>query len=423
MHNALVIGSRKAEFETNLEPSLRKHGIEVGALRMKNNASSDIPAGTDVVVCVTDINRLPTLAALVKRNAKRVGVPVVSVPHRWSRASSILIRAGFPEIVNVREVAETKVKLREIASPKSPLNPVIAPGTLELPVSFTYPTYPSKTDVYDWVIRTIAGAMWLTNPELKEQGLQWSESLGFTGFPQVGIPAGRAREALGILSMGRIRGPDREITLEEEKYQSMCQALGVVPNFGNRVKSTTGDAHKIATSKRETFAEVISQPAMSEITEEETPDPVRHRGVYCSVQRRRGKTNAGYSWKAQVGRNYVCSWRAHAEDIPLLIDDALAAGPNDKIRMKIETLVAQAALKSGSVPSVAVAPVAPVAPIAPASTDPASTALEAIESLSSLVWDVMASHGIVALSFTPDGLDYEIEVRSTVTRSLSRVQK
>ena len=93
MTPALIVGSRPS-WLAKLNPHLRSVGIDVRwAWETKADLKRPFPACALVLVA-TDCNS-HTLSAGVVPAAKRAGVPVVYLSHRWSQAAPMLARHGF----------------------------------------------------------------------------------------------------------------------------------------------------------------------------------------------------------------------------------------------------------------------------------------------------------------------------------------
>ena len=353
---ALLLGSREHELD-RLVANLARHGVEIGTHRTKNNATASIPEDVDLVIHMKDLNGVPTLAQLVKRNARRRGMPFVSIPHRWSTAGKALTRAGFPE-VRVRK-----------AKKKKQIVP-LSPTAMEIAMTRAQKTPKTPMTTYAWVLAHLARNMWASNTDIAEAGQRWARKRDRAFPATVHSHALQAREALGIVRLERrARGRKRAITLDAERYEAMCASLNVEPRYGKNV-TLLGDPKDAAPPTKTARA-----PKVTDWTHYgDCPVCGAHTGIAC----RFGKAG-------DLG----------GSDRGLAHDDRLMAEGNGRAE----------AVSTRRTPT------------------PTSTVLdveEAVQSLAELAWDVMARHGLLVLTITSDGIDYEAEIRTTVTRSLSR---
>lgn len=369
MPTALLLGSRP-EDTARLLANLRRHAIEVGAHRTARNATATIPAGTDVVVSMTDLNALSGLLQIVQRDARKAGIPVVRIPHRWSTASRVLARAGFPAVTLPPRTLPPVPKT--VAQPVS-----TSPTALEIAMSAatarkattptTTPTRLTAEAVADFTLRALAERVWLTNRDLIKLVGAEAHSCGFPSGPQsINNPARDAREALGILKVGRgVCGPDRAVTVDAPTYHAMCASLGVTPQWSPSVMAATAVDWALWGT-----CSVCGAP----------------RGGPCRFSVKRGELAGKARGLPHHDRKPAGKSARKAPPKPTPTPVPAPAPTRDTTRT-VETPDAIA---------------------------------DAVKALSELAWDVMARHGIVALSLTADSVDYEAEVRTTVTRSLRR---
>ena len=239
-------------------------------------------------------------------------------------------------------------------------------------------TTPDAT--YAWILRHIAAHIWITNKEVAAEGTAWAADRGLQ-FPSVSNYANRAREALGIVSLGRSTGTNRPISIDPIRYEALCDSLDIAPRY-------TPGTIKIQNAKvRRNTRTGCAKPIRDSDT---TPESFTHRGVRCRVVRSRGVHKDGsYGWVGMCGTNYVWSGRA--------VDAA-------EVQEHLDALTPAKT------------------PVQEPVQEPANGVLdnpeEAIMSLAALAWEVMAAHGITRLDLTPDSVNYDVAV--TVTRTLGR---
>lgn len=458
MPNALVIGGRKSEF-AHITTGLDLHDIAVVGHRTRGNGSARIPDNVDVVIGITDINRLPTLWSLVKRNARQRQIPTLTISHRWSESGPKLAAVGFPTVAKRPAPNPPRISKR---------------GTLAAAAHTSYA----------WTLNYVARHPWAGNAAVKDAAAEWAR---LTNQPRPGntsVNAWKAREALGIRKMGRGSDKARVVHIEQTIYEAMCKSIQVAPNAGPGTVYVNADGEPVETSRPPTG--MVESLAGAKL-----PDAVTYRGFRCTVRRDRGIKDGCYAWGLKIERTaagkrgkYVGAVRAQRGDVGALhtaVDDLIASNPDIKaisvqsvaakaahtvawktydvchvvackapagrpctfsrkrgalagqprgLPHERRPVLARAAIPAGPSAGLPMPPVTSPTPQpaskprtvtpTPPALEPPMDAREAIQSLSALVWETMAQHGIVALSFTENDVDYEIEVRATVTRSLKR---
>lgn len=176
MTPALIVGSRPA-WLAKLDPHLRSVGIDVRwTWETKADLKRPFPA-CSLVIISTDCNS-HTLSAGVVPLAKRHGVPVVYLSHRWSQAAPMLARHGFTPRVEASQPEPTPAAPAE---PESDMRRFHRPAATNPP-----PAPPSRMTAADAARLTL-----LAHPEYSTEQVRKIASC------DNGAVA-RARRALGL---------------------------------------------------------------------------------------------------------------------------------------------------------------------------------------------------------------------------------
>ena len=242
-------------------------------------------------------------------------------------------------------------------------------------------TTPEAT--YTFVLRHIAQQINATNTEIGSAGNTWAKGLK-RQFPAVAPYANRAREALGIQSIGRTSGAKRIVRINPEKYEALCASLGVVPHYNEGAIKV--DGAKPPKKRRGRKRQVKAIAATDTI-----PAPFVYRGVRCRVTRSAGIRNGGYAWIGTLDGKYVGSGRGSGD--PLKRGDM-----HRHLDALLGPMVPDNGIDSDRV-----------------GRGVAANPDGAVTALAELAWDVMAFHGITRIVVSPGGVDYDMRVVTTKT--------
>ena len=240
-------------------------------------------------------------------------------------------------------------------------------------------TTPEAT--YSWVLRHVAKQIHATNEEINAAGQLWAAGLGHK-FPAIAPYANRAREALGIQSLGRSVGPERIVKIHTDQYEALCASLDVTPHYNEGAIKV--DESRPPKKRRKRRIKAIVATAT-------IPDTFTYRGIRCRVNRGAGILHGEYAWIGTLKGKYV--WSGRASDDPLQRGD---------MHRQLDALLGPMVPDNG-IDSTRVG------------RGVAANPEDAITALAELAWDVMAFHGITRISLSPDSVDYDMQVVTTKT--------
>lgn len=250
--------------------------------------------------------------------------------------------------------------------------------------------YPKRSDFRDAVIRCLAQTPQLSNAAIKKFMAKWADAHDVTPY-SIDRFAADARRFLGIASMrGQPKG-NRTAVVDWAVYSAACDEIGIRPGPGHdRLIYTVAPGASPPPSWPAQFTVVVGTDR-----------------IKVGVRRDHGFAQNGYSWRARDAQGgTVWCGRAHT---PAEAREAVTAAmglPGTETTDEVTDASGTATATQGDVPE---------------SIQARRT--EFIDTLASLAWDGMEAHDIECITITPDGVEFEARVVTTVKGGIKRSKR